>query len=81
MILDAILLTVAELCSDGNPELPVAILPEMRIATGDGVLLKNPTTDFEVWFTGNVDYGVCTYEKENADKGWFFFHLPYTLLY
>ncbi|KAJ7715910.1 hypothetical protein DFH07DRAFT_862573 [Mycena maculata] len=68
MILDAVLLTVAEISSDGDAKLPVAILPEMRIATGDGISLRNPTTDFEMWFTGNVDYGLCTYEQEDVRK-------------
>ncbi|KAI0300516.1 hypothetical protein B0F90DRAFT_1723552 [Multifurca ochricompacta] len=48
-------------------KLPVAIFPEMRIASGDGVLVKNTVTQFEVWLTGNVDYGVCTY-KDEADR-------------
>ncbi|KAF8329241.1 hypothetical protein F5887DRAFT_923809 [Amanita rubescens] len=39
-------------------KLPVAIFPEMRIASGDGVLVKNTVNQFEVWLTGNVDYGV-----------------------
>jgi hypothetical protein len=69
MILDAVLLTVAEISSDGDAKLPVAILPDMRIATGDGIALRNPTTDFEMWFTGNVDYGLCTYEREDIRKG------------
>lgn len=68
MILDAVLLTVAEISSDGDAKLPVAILPEMRIATGDGIVLRNPTTNFEMWFTGNVDYGLCTYEEEEKYK-------------
>ncbi|KAJ7731424.1 hypothetical protein DFH07DRAFT_755635 [Mycena maculata] len=68
MILDAILLAAAEICADGDAKLPVAILPEMRIASGDGILLKNPTTSFEMWFTGTVDYGVCTYENQDQRK-------------
>ncbi|KAJ7228122.1 hypothetical protein B0H12DRAFT_232808 [Mycena haematopus] len=68
MILDAVLLSVAEISSDGDAKLPVAILPKMVIAFGDGVLLKNPTTSFEMWFTGDVDYGVCTYEREDQYK-------------
>ncbi|KAJ7728184.1 hypothetical protein B0H14DRAFT_2480155 [Mycena olivaceomarginata] len=68
MILDAVLLAVAEICADGDAKLPVAILPEMRIASGDGILLKNPTTSLEMWFTGSVDYGVCTYENKDQRK-------------
>jgi len=68
MILDAVLLTVAEISSDGDAKIPVAILPEMRVATGDGVLLRNRATDFEMWLTGNVDYGLCTYEAGDKDR-------------
>jgi hypothetical protein len=64
MILDAILLTIADISLDAKEKLFVAILPEMRIASGDGVLVKNPVNQFEVWLTGSVDYGVCTYEHE-----------------
>jgi hypothetical protein len=65
MILDAILLTVAEISADGEAKSPVAIFPEMQIATGDGVSIVNPTTKFQVWLTGNVDYGICTYTHES----------------
>jgi len=65
MILDAILLAVAQVCVDGKAKLPAAILPELRIATGDGVLIKNPATDFQLWLTGNADYGMCVYEDES----------------
>ncbi|KAJ7198006.1 hypothetical protein GGX14DRAFT_573849 [Mycena pura] len=37
---DAVILTVAEISSDGDAKLPVAILPEMRVATGDGIPLS-----------------------------------------
>ncbi|KAI6026829.1 hypothetical protein PISMIDRAFT_350632 [Pisolithus microcarpus 441] len=46
---------------------PVAFFPNMRIASGDGVLVKNTVNQFEVWLTGNVDYGVCTY-KHDANR-------------
>jgi len=65
MILDAILLTVAEISADGKAKMPAAIFPEMRLATGDGVSVVNPTTKFQVWLTGNVDYGLCTYTQES----------------
>lgn len=70
--MDAVLLAVAEICADGHAKRPVAILPEMRIASGDGILLKNPATSFEMWFTGTVDYGVCTYENEDHRGAVFF---------
>ena len=68
MILDAILLTIADISLDAKEKLSVSIFPEMRIASGDGVLVKNTASQFEVWLTGNVDYGVCTYKHE-ANRG------------
>ena len=64
MILEAILLTVAEISADGEAKLPVAIFPQMQIDTGihrDGVGITSPTTNSQVRLTGNVDYGICTY--------------------
>jgi hypothetical protein len=50
MILDAILLTVAEISVDGEAQLPVAIFPEMQVAT-DSVNIINPTTKFQLHLT------------------------------
>ena len=57
MILDAVLLDVAEICDDGDAK------PE--VTSEEGILLRNPTTFFEMWFTGAFDYGMCTYEHED----------------
>ncbi len=65
MVPHAILLTAAEASVNGGAKLPVAIFPEMWVATGDGVLIQNLTTGFEVWLTGTTDYGVCTYKDES----------------
>ncbi|KAI0300505.1 hypothetical protein B0F90DRAFT_1668320 [Multifurca ochricompacta] len=64
MTLNAILLTFADISLDMKEKYPVAIFPNMQIASSDGVLVKNPVNQFEVWLTGNVDYGVCTYKDE-----------------
>lgn len=64
MMLDAVLLTIADISLDAKEKLPVAIFPEMRISSGDGVLVKNAKNQFEVWLVGNVDYGICTYQSE-----------------
>jgi hypothetical protein len=61
MILNAVLLTVAEISEKGAAKLPVAICPAMPVATGGGVRVVNPNTGFEMCLTGNVDYAVCTY--------------------
>jgi hypothetical protein len=68
MFLDAVLLTIAGISLDAKEKLHVAIFPEMCVASGDGVLVKNPKTQFEVWLVGNVDYGIFTYQHER-DRG------------
>jgi hypothetical protein len=66
MILDAILLALAEIASTQQRD--VAILPGMRIAPGDGVQISNTVSGYELWLSGNVDYAVIEYDKV-MDKG------------
>jgi hypothetical protein len=48
MILDSVLLAVADILLKRDNK-PLAIFPEMKIFTdSDGVLVTNPTTNFEV---------------------------------
>src|SRR5882762_6818443 len=72
MILDAILLALAEIVS--TQKRGVAILPEMRIAQGDGVQISHPTSGYELWLSGNVDYVVIEYEDVRDYKGESDFH-------
>lgn len=65
------LLTISDISLDAQGGLPVAIFPQMQIAP---VLVKNLETQFKVWLSGNVDYGVCTYESE-TDRGDYLFQL------
>jgi len=66
MILDAILLALAEIVS--TEKSGVAILPEMRIASGDGVQISHPISGYELWLSGNVDYAVLEYEDVRDHK-------------
>ncbi|GBE86761.1 hypothetical protein BKA93DRAFT_343182 [Sparassis latifolia] len=68
MILDAVLLSFAKIASQERPNQGVAILPEMRIATGEGVQIVNPVSQYELWLTGNVDYAVMQYLDEWDNK-------------
>ncbi|KAL4242844.1 hypothetical protein ABKN59_011265 [Abortiporus biennis] len=61
MMLDQILLTIADIICRENPSYFAAILPELRLAVGDGVMIKNNQTQTEFWLTGNTDYGICTF--------------------
>ncbi|KAF8965485.1 hypothetical protein BDZ97DRAFT_1658993 [Flammula alnicola] len=66
MILDAILLALAEIAS--AEQRGVAILPEMRIAQGDGVQIAHPISGYELWLSGHVDYAVIEYEDVSDYK-------------
>jgi hypothetical protein len=69
MVLDAVLLSLSALSKQRKPDHGVAILPEMKIATGDGVLVANLETKFEIWLTGQVDYMVIEYPLEHDHRG------------
>ena len=68
MVLDAILLSLAEIVSKESPPRSVAILPEMKVKV---VLFTNPVTRHEVWFDGSVDYAIIEYEDSGDNKGKF----------
>ena len=67
MILDAILLTLRKITLTQQSD--VAILPEMRIAQGDGIQISHPISGYELWLSGNVDYVVIEYENVMDNKG------------
>ncbi len=67
MILDAILLAVAQIFS--TQKNGIAILPEMRIAQGEGVQICHPVSGYELWLSGNVDYAILEYEDVEDNKG------------
>ncbi len=57
-------MTVADLIAIDETRVPVAILPEICLASDNGVLIKNPKTGSQTLFTGFVDYVLCTYEEQ-----------------
>ncbi|KAJ7447033.1 hypothetical protein B0H11DRAFT_2248460 [Mycena galericulata] len=63
------LLSMAKITSGRNADTSVAILPEMRLTTGDGIVVSNPDTNFQAWLTGHVDYGVVQYLDQDDNKG------------
>jgi hypothetical protein len=69
MVLDAVLLSLSRLLKNRRSEHSIAILPEMRIATGDGVLVSNPETGLQMWLTGQADYGVVEYPLIDDNQG------------
>ena len=49
--------------------LEVAIITELKITSGDGILVQNPTTLFKLKLTGIVDYCIVRYRADNQVKG------------
>jgi hypothetical protein len=66
MILDSVLLSIAKLSPS---KYGVAILPEWRLASGEGVVIRNPVSSYEVTLTGTVDYGIIQYERNDNNRG------------
>jgi hypothetical protein len=68
MLLDAMLLSVANVCSrrSGNA---IAILPEMRISLPSGISVKNSDSTYEILLGGSVDYGMIQYPKNRQNIG------------
>jgi hypothetical protein len=73
MVLDAVLLLIAKISAKRHPGHAVVILLEMRLTTSDGIRIISPTSNYEVWLTGNVDYGIIEYMDDNDSdhKCWF----------
>lgn len=69
MILDAVLLALTEIAS--AEQRSIAILPDMRLASGDEVSIKNSTSGYELWLSGSIDYvvQVIEYDNEIDNKG------------
>jgi hypothetical protein len=53
---------------DPASNIEVAILPEMRIATGDGVFVEYG--NFKLALTGIADYGLVRYRAEYKGRCW-----------
>lgn len=71
MLLDPILLAVRRITSLRQSDASLAILPQMRIAVGDGIRVINPFAQRRTWLTGNVDYAVLRYLDVLDNKGMF----------
>lgn len=84
VVLDAVLLSLGKVTSNTNyPDFrkrSIAILPEMRIGTGDGVKIVNPLTHYELWLTGSVDYAILQYVDELDNKGLLHFFTSLALI-
>ncbi|KAH9176693.1 hypothetical protein EDB89DRAFT_1939413 [Lactarius sanguifluus] len=66
MIINAILLTLRKITSTQHTD--IAILPEMKITDDDGVRIVHPTSGYELWLNGCVDYVVVEYNLEVDNK-------------
>jgi hypothetical protein len=69
MILHAILLSIAKISEKRDPSQAVAILPEMRLGTENGVMIHHPISKHQAWLTGSVDHSIVQCEAEASNKG------------
>ncbi|KAH7908477.1 hypothetical protein BJ138DRAFT_351945 [Hygrophoropsis aurantiaca] len=68
MILESIVLTLANIASDPHSQKNVAIFPEMMVTTDKGVKVINPESGYQAWLSGSVDYAIIQYKDENENK-------------
>src|ERR1700722_15721426 len=68
MVLDAVLLSIAKISAKRHDGHAVAIFPEMILTASDGIAIRNPTSNYEVWLSGNADYGVIEYEDDKDSE-------------
>jgi len=61
-MINAVLETLRRIMRDPASGVEVAILPEMRIASGDGIIIEN--AGFKLALTGVADFGVVRYRTE-----------------
>ncbi|OBZ75415.1 hypothetical protein A0H81_04295 [Grifola frondosa] len=66
IILDSVLLAVAETCALNTKKTSAVIFPEFTIGAGEGIRVINPTTKHEIWLTGTTDFALCTYSTKRT---------------
>jgi hypothetical protein len=73
MILNAVLLSIGRIVHNTQPNMDVAILPELKIASDNGIQIKNPISGYELLLTGTIDCGVVQYKDKPGTKGMYVF--------
>jgi hypothetical protein len=68
MILNAMLLAVVRIVQGTQPNLDITIIPKLKIASDDGIQIKNPRSSYELLLTGTIDYGVVQHDNEPNAK-------------
>lgn len=81
MIINAVLLAVRRIVHNEQPNLNVAIIPEMKMDSDDGTQINSPISEYELLLTGTFDYAVAQYTNEDTkSKTLFTPLLPHNLL-
>ena len=68
MIINAVLLAVRRIVHNVQPKLNVAIIPEMKIDSNDGIHIISPISGYELLLTGTFDYAVVQYTDDEVTK-------------
>jgi len=69
MIINAVLLAVRRIVHNVQPNLNMAIIPEVKINFGDGVQINSPIYGYELLLTGTLDYAVVQYTDDEDTQG------------
>ena len=68
MIINAVLWTVKRIVHNVQPKSNVAIIPEVKIDSENGIQINSPIFGYELWLTGTFDYAVVQYtDDEDSD--------------
>lgn len=66
-LINPVLETVRRIVRDPASHRDVMIIPEMTVASGDGVPVQNTKSGFKINLTGVVDYGIVRYRTDIPD--------------
>ncbi|KAK7037851.1 hypothetical protein VNI00_010813 [Paramarasmius palmivorus] len=64
MVFEAILIALAV----KGPEDGVAIVPGLNLGQDEPMRIANPTSEYELWLSGKVDYAVMMYKTDEDNK-------------
>jgi hypothetical protein len=67
MILHPVLLSLNKIVHNTKPNLDAAVLPDLKIISGDSIQIENPMSDYELWLNRTIDYGVVQYNYIKMD--------------
>jgi hypothetical protein len=68
MVINAVLLAVRRIVHNVQPNLNVAIIPEIKMDSNDGTQINSPISGYELLLTGTFDNAVVQHTNEEDTK-------------